>query len=394
MLLYTFPSLALLVFPQAQQPEPIFDGVSLSGWEASEEGTWRVEGGAIVGGSLKRPISSNSYLFSAAEYSDFELKFQFKLEGFPEQGMVNSGVQFRSQRLEDGHARGYQADIGDPAWWGSIYDEQRRNRVIAASDMSLLEPVLNRGDWNEYVIRCEGPHIRLWINGVETVDYTETESGIARSGRIALQIHSGGPAQVSFRDITLLKIKAPESPLSPADQLASFRVPEGFVVELVASEETGLPKPITVQFDDAGRMWSITATEYPLDANESPEEAQALWRQGGRDKVVVIDRPHEPGPHVARTFVDGLAMPMGLWPWKEGVGGGRREAGSGWGSGPTGEGRTSQTGDGRREEKKEDAAKRRGPLNDRCSRLLSLSLSLPPPPPLRGAGRGREGSVS
>ena len=62
---------------------------------------------------------------------------------------------------------GYQCDIGDPTWWGSIYDESRRNRVLAWSDMAALEKVLRRTNWNEYVIRADGGRITTWINGVQ-----------------------------------------------------------------------------------------------------------------------------------------------------------------------------------------------------------------------------------
>ena len=74
-----------------------------------------------------------------------------------------------------------------------------------------------------------------------------------------------------------------------------------------------------MSFDDAGRLWSITATDYPVDANETPARAMALWKNGGNDRVVVFDDPLQPGPHTPRTFADGLAMPMGLLPWKNGA---------------------------------------------------------------------------
>lgn len=316
---FFFPFLFSIVAPQQDEIETLFDGHSLSGWETTDENIWKVENGVIVGGNLSLPTPKNSFLFHKKEFDDFELKLQFLLEGFPEKGMVNSGVQFRSEKFGGGEARGYQADIGDPTWWGSLYDEHRRNRVLASSDMGALSPVLNREGWNDYVIRCEGPRIRLWINGIATVDYVESDSQIPHKGLIAFQLHSGGPVQVSFRDITVSKIRTVESPRTPRKELESFTVPEGFIVELVASEETGLPKPITVQFDDAGRMWSMTATEYPMDANESQAQADALWKNGGKDRVVVIDHPSKPGPHPARVFADGLAMPMGLLPWKNGA---------------------------------------------------------------------------
>ncbi|MDP6129037.1 MAG: DUF1080 domain-containing protein, partial [Planctomycetota bacterium] len=313
-----FSTLALLAIPQQESFVPLFDGASLSGWESADENIWRVENGSIVGGALDQPTPQNSYLFFEEEFDDFELRLQFLLQGFPKQGMVNSGVQFRSEQVNGGGARGYQADIGDPTWWGSLYDEHRRDRVLASSDMNVLGPSLNREGWNDYAIRCEGPRVRLWINGILTVDYLEQDSKVPQAGKIAFQLHSGGPVQVSFRKITLAKITPIKSPRTPSQEQASFRVPDGFVVELVASEESGLPKPITVQFDDAGRMWSMTATEYPLDANENPAKASELWQRGGKDRVVYFDNPCEPGPHPAKTFADGLAMPMGLLPWENG----------------------------------------------------------------------------
>jgi hypothetical protein len=113
---------------------------------------------------------------------------------------------------------GYQCDIGDPSWWGSIYDESRRNKVLAQSDMEALNKVLKRGDWNSYTIRAEGLRIRTYINGVLAVDYTETDSSLPQWGRIGFQVHGGGTAQAWFKDITI-EILPPtkESPLTPRE---------------------------------------------------------------------------------------------------------------------------------------------------------------------------------
>ena len=303
----------------AAAPVSLFDGKTLTGWETKHPERWRVENGALTSGDLKEKIPSNFFLFTEKSYADFEFRCQFRLTGDSATGLINSGIQFRSVHLDNGHASGYQADIGDDEWWGCIYDEHRRNKVIAKSDISKVGPAVKRGDWNEYVIRCEGARSRLWINGVLTVDYVESDSKIARDGKIAVQVHSGGAAKVEFKDLTIEEFARKESPLTPAEQLGTFSVPEGYEVELVASEETGLPKPITVTFDDAGRMWSITATDYPVDANETPDQAMALWKNGGKDRVVIFDDPLKKGPHTARTFADNLAMPMGLLPWKDGV---------------------------------------------------------------------------
>ena len=45
---------------------------------------------------------------------------------------------------------------------------------------------------------------------------------------------------------------------TPEQELAGFKVPEGFVIELVASEKEGLINPIDLTFDDAGRLIPCT----------------------------------------------------------------------------------------------------------------------------------------
>jgi hypothetical protein len=112
---------------------------------------------------------------------------------------------------------------------------------------------------------------------------------------------------------------APMSPGSPKEQRRRFSLPPGFEIELVTSEEQGVGKPITVAWDDAGRLWTITALEYPLDGNEQPEAARALYEKGGADRVLVIDRPYGAGPYTPRVFAENLAMPMGVLPYQDGA---------------------------------------------------------------------------
>ncbi len=104
--------------------------------------------------------------------------------------------------------------------------------------------------------------------------------------------------------------------LSAPAQQATFALAEGFSVELVTSEVEGTDKPVALAFDASGRLWTTTATEYPLDTNDPvhAEEARRKWVAGGRDRVLVIDRPEAPGPHTPRVFADGLVMPMGVLP--------------------------------------------------------------------------------
>src|SRR5205085_12428184 len=100
-----------------------------------------------------------------------------------------------------------QADIGQQ-FWGALYDESRRNKVLAGPDKELVAKIVKFDDWNEYVIRCEGPRIRLWLNGTLTVDFTEMDDKIARTGIIGLQIHGGAKAKALYKDIRIEELPA------------------------------------------------------------------------------------------------------------------------------------------------------------------------------------------
>lgn len=107
------------------------------------------------------------------------------------------------------------------------------------------------------------------------------------------------------------------SPRSPEDELAAFHLAEGFVAELVAAEPD-VKKIVDLAFDDAGRMWAITASEYPLDGNESPRAAD-VYKEGGGDQVLVFDTPTESGRQVPRVFAEGLALPLAILPDGDGA---------------------------------------------------------------------------
>ena len=70
-----------------------------------------------------------------------------------------------------------------------------------------MDKILKKEDWNEYVIRAEGPHIQLWINGTKTVDYKEEDAKIDRTGVIAVQIHGGPPSEASYKEIRIKELK-------------------------------------------------------------------------------------------------------------------------------------------------------------------------------------------
>ncbi len=180
---------------------PLFDGKSFDGWEGNLK-AFRIEEGAIVGGNLTEPIPRNEFLCSQQDFGDFELRVKFKLLG---KG-ANAGIQIRSRRIPNHHeVSGYQADLGD-GWWGALYDESRRNKVLARPNEAEVDKVLKRDDWNQYIIRCQGRHIQLWINDLATVDYTEADESLEQTGMIGLQIHGGGPSEAWYKDIEIKRL--------------------------------------------------------------------------------------------------------------------------------------------------------------------------------------------
>lgn len=177
------------------------DGKSFKGWEG-DTNVWHIKDGAFVGGTLDKKVAHNDFLCTKAQFTNFVLRLKFKLVGT--EGFVNGGVQFRSQRVPNNfECTGYQADMGDPSWWGCLYDESRRNKVLVQSNMDDINKVLKRQEWNDYKIRCEGKHIQLWINGVKTVDYTEADPNIPDYGLIGLQVHGGGKTEACYKDIVI-----------------------------------------------------------------------------------------------------------------------------------------------------------------------------------------------
>jgi Domain of Unknown Function (DUF1080) len=200
-------SMFLLAFPAfAANAEPVklFDGKSLAGWEGDTEKTWKVEDGAIVGGSLDAVVPRNEFLCTTKTYENFELKVTFKLTG--DKANANAGIQFRTKRIPNDHeVSGYQADIGE-GYWGALYDESRRNLTMLAKPAK--DVIVKQDDWNEYVIWAEGPRIRLGLNGKLTVDYTEEDEKIEKRGIIGLQIHGGAKAKVYYKNITIEELSA------------------------------------------------------------------------------------------------------------------------------------------------------------------------------------------
>jgi putative membrane-bound dehydrogenase-like protein len=200
----------LLAGVASSEPVSLFDGTSLDGWEGDTEKVWRIRDGVIVGGSLEGN-PQNEFLATRKRYGNFRLRLEYKLVGT--EGFVNGGVQFWSKRIEDpaNEMIGFQADIG-AGYSGCLYDESRRRKMLANADKELVKGIEKEGDWNTYEIAAEGSQIEISVNSRRTTVWVERNKEIPLEGFVALQIHGGCKAEISFRNITIEELPDSEVP--------------------------------------------------------------------------------------------------------------------------------------------------------------------------------------
>jgi len=174
-------------------PETIgffFNGKDLSNWDGDTE-LWQVENGEIVG-KTAAGLKHNAFLMSQLVLGDFRLVCKVKLTPNSE----NSGIQFRSEPHGEFEMKGLQADIGK-GWWGKLYEENGRALLWDKPGDAHVK----LEDWNTYEVVAVGSRIRTAINGKLCVDLDDPQ--ISRRGIIGLQVHSGGPLEIRFKDLQL-----------------------------------------------------------------------------------------------------------------------------------------------------------------------------------------------
>jgi hypothetical protein len=210
----------------AAGPTALFDGTSFAGWNGDTENTWRIEAGLLVAGSPDKAAPRNEFLATDREFENFELKLEYRMDCT---GGCNAGVQFRSKRVPNHHeVSGYQADIA-PGITGGLYDESRRNKMLGLPPKELQAKALAaaKDGWNEYTIRAEGRRIRLSINGIELLDYTEPDETIPLKGMIALQIHGGLKGTIRYRNLRITELPAGKVDAGAAQAAPSFQPTPG-----------------------------------------------------------------------------------------------------------------------------------------------------------------------
>ena len=102
--------------------------------------------------------------------------------------------------------------------------------------------------------------------------------------------------------------------LTSKEQWKSFKLPEGFMIELVSSEKLGAVKPISIAFDDKGRLWTQTARAYPAD-----KRGDLFQQKNGPDQILYFPNPTSRKPQKPKIFAEGLTMPTGVLPYNDNI---------------------------------------------------------------------------
>jgi uncharacterized protein (TIGR03067 family) len=289
----------------------LFNGHDLTGWDGSPD-FWSVQDGAItartVAGHL--PKENTFLIWKGGDVSDFEFRCQFRIEPGDSSGFANSGVQYRSHIVDASYwvVGGYQADMeAGPTYTGNLYEERGRGTLASRGQMVDIEPdgsirvlgtmgsseeilaLIKKGDWNDYDIIARGNHLTQIINGRVTVDVTDDQvSKRAMSGVLALQLHTGHPMMVQFKNIRLRNLTQ-ASARSDLDAVQGHWVPE----EVISNGQTASADDLAqVKLAIKGKSYSVETANgedegtFELVESSHPKQMNVVTRNG--DQIAAI----------------------------------------------------------------------------------------------------------
>ncbi len=213
----------LLSPTQAQEYVSLFDGKTLEGWTSSTDKpeSFQVKDGVLI---VK---GGRAHLFytgadGKADFRNFELQLKAKTTTGS-----NSGVYFHTEYQADGWPNeGFEAQVNsthsDAKKTGSLYgianvwvpgDDAEPFGVRVSDNGEIFlhqnEAPSTDDEWFDYLIRVEGKHITIKVNGVTTVDWTQprdwSKDRRIGHGTIALQAHDPN-SETHYKDIKIREL--------------------------------------------------------------------------------------------------------------------------------------------------------------------------------------------
>ncbi len=196
------PALLLAAVPAGFTP--LFNGKDLSGWHVSQVNHhgnsrgWSVKDGVLLA-TQDRP-GNGGILLTDRKYRDFEVSLEIN----PDWG-CDGGLFLRSN--EKGDAYQVMIDYLEGGVVGGIYGEGLKDVDKGTGERINRDWAKHwkKGEWNALRARIEGdvPHIRVWLNEVPLVDWTDTANHAAdgaTEGMIALQMHLSNKETPRWKD--------------------------------------------------------------------------------------------------------------------------------------------------------------------------------------------------
>ncbi len=205
--------------------KPIFDAKTLAGWEGNPV-YWRAENGILVGEiTPSTVIKSNTFIiWRGGSPADFELKLDYRIT---EAG--NSGINYRSVVVPDPVTpenkfamRGYQFDLdGRRRYDGNNYEEKGRLFLAVRGQLSHVvggrPPIVlssfatsddlatvPTSDWNAAHLIVRGNSATHILNGrLMSITIDDDAPNRKLQGLIGMQVHTGPPMKIEYRNIRL-----------------------------------------------------------------------------------------------------------------------------------------------------------------------------------------------
>ena len=200
--------------------KPLFNGVNLDGWVGNKN-DYVVENGEIV--VYPGASGSGGNLYTEKEYSDFRLRFEFKLTPG-----ANNGIGIHAPLTGDAAYAGKEIQVLDDsaAIYANLKPYQYHGSVygLAAARRGSLNPV---GEWNTEEINVDGDYISVTVNDKQVVRIDLKK--VRREGPLDGREHPGldktighigflgHGSEVHFRNIRILELNQEEENVTDED---------------------------------------------------------------------------------------------------------------------------------------------------------------------------------
>ena len=153
--------------------------------------TWIVENGEMVLQASSGNMDGGD-IITVAEYTDFELTFDFKVGPSGNSGVFYRAVETDGKGLWQVSAE-YQV-LDDPAYpesddWDPRTHRTGENYDLEAADNRIVHPI---GEWNSGKIVARGNTVQHWLNGTMTVEYelySEKWNGQVEASKFSVEEH-------------------------------------------------------------------------------------------------------------------------------------------------------------------------------------------------------------